>query len=60
MPTDLGRRTHAVLRIAAGMLFLQHGLQKLFGFFGGIQGSTVPLMSMLGVAGVVELTGGLC
>lgn len=59
MPTDLGRRTHAVLRIAAGMLFMEHGLQKLFGFFGGIQGTTVPLMSMLGVAGVLELAGGL-
>ncbi len=59
MPIDLGRRTHAVLRIAAGVLFLQHGLQKLFGFFGGIQGNSVPLMSMLGVAGVLELTGGL-
>src|SRR5262249_41343436 len=59
MPTDLGRRTHAVLRIAAGVLFLEHGLQKLFGLFGGIQGSTAPLMSLLGVAGVLETTGGL-
>jgi putative oxidoreductase len=59
MPTDLGRRTHAVLRIAAGFLFMEHGLQKLFGFFGGIQGTTVPLMSMMGVAGVLELAGGL-
>jgi putative oxidoreductase len=59
MPTDFGRRTHAVLRIAAGVLFIEHGLQKLFGFFGGIQGATVPLMSMLGVAGVLETAGGL-
>jgi putative oxidoreductase len=59
MPADLGRRTHAVLRIAAGFLFIEHGLQKLFGFFGGIQGTTVPLLSTLGVAGVLELTGGL-
>lgn len=59
MSTDLGRWTHAMLRIAAGMLFLQHGLQKLFGFFGGIQGSSVPLMSMFGVAGILELAGGL-
>jgi putative oxidoreductase len=48
-----------VLRIAAGVLFLQHGLQKLFGLFGGVQGAAVPLLSMLGVAGVLELTGGL-
>ena len=56
MPADLGRRTHALLRIAAGILFIQHGLQKLFGYFGG---STVPLTSLLGVAGLLEFTGGL-
>src|SRR5438067_596609 len=59
MPTDLGRWTHALLRIAAGVLFLEHGLQKLFGFFGGVQGATVPLVSMFGAAGVLELVGGL-
>jgi putative oxidoreductase len=59
MSTDLGRAAHALLRIAAGFLFLQHGLQKLFGLFGGVQGSAVPLMSQLGVAGVIETAGGL-
>jgi putative oxidoreductase len=59
MPVDLGRRTHAVLRIAAGLLFIQHGLQKLFGLFGGVQGTIVPLTSLLGLAGVIELAGGL-
>jgi putative oxidoreductase len=59
MSSDLGRGAHALLRIAAGLLFLQHGLQKLFGAFGGIQGSTVPLMSQLGVAGILEFAGGL-
>jgi len=59
MSSDLGRGAHALLRIAAGLLFLQHGLQKLFGFFGGIQGTTVPLMSQLGVAGMLEVGGGL-
>ena len=59
MPTNLARTAHAVLRIAAGLLFLQHGLQKLFGFFGGIQGATVPVTSMLGVAGVLECAGGM-
>jgi putative oxidoreductase len=48
-----------VLRIAAGVLFMEHGLQKLFGLFGGIQGSAVPLVSLFGLAGVLELTGGL-
>ena len=59
MWTDLGRWTHAVLRIGAGALFLEHGLQKLFGLFGGVQGGAVPVMSMLGAAGVVETAGGL-
>jgi putative oxidoreductase len=56
--TDLGRWAHAVLRIAAGILFIEHGLQKLFGFFGGVEGGTVSLTSMLGAAGVLELVGG--
>jgi putative oxidoreductase len=47
---------HALLRVGAGLLFMQHGLQKLFGFFGG---QTVPLASQLGVAGILELVGGV-
>ena len=60
MPRHLGRFTHAVLRIAAGVLFMQHGLQKLFGLFGGVgsPGATVPLFSQLGVAGMLEFVGG--
>lgn len=51
----------AVLRIGAGLLFMQHGAQKLLGMFGGVdqQGGTVELMSQMGVAGVLELVGGL-
>jgi putative oxidoreductase len=52
----------AVLRIGAGLLFMQHGAQKLFGWFGGVgetPGMTVPLASLMGVAGVLELFGGL-
>jgi putative oxidoreductase len=37
---------------------MEHGLQKLFGLFGGIQGRTVPLLSQLGVAGALEFGGG--
>jgi putative oxidoreductase len=59
MASDLGRGTHALLRIAAGFLFFEHGLQKLFGLFGGVQGSTVEIMSQLGVAGILETAGGL-
>lgn len=40
---------------------MQHGGQKLFGLFGGVDGtgSTAPLLSMYGVAGMIELIGGL-
>ena len=52
---------HAVLRIGAGLLFMQHGLQKLFGMFGGMDGNggSVELMSQMGLAGVLETFGGL-
>jgi putative oxidoreductase len=51
----------AVLRIGAGLLFMQHGAQKLFGMLGGAgpQGGSVPLMSQMGLAGVLEFFGGL-
>lgn len=50
-----------VLRIMAGLLFLQHGAQKLFGWFGGMDGSgaTADLVSLMGAAGVIEFFGGL-
>lgn len=54
--------THALLRIGAGLLFMEHGLQKLFGMFGGMggtPGATVPLASLMGLAGVLETFGGL-
>jgi len=56
----LGPTTHGVLRIGAGLLFMQHGLQKLFGFFGGMgpNGGSVPLVSQFGLAGVIETFGG--
>lgn len=58
---SFGPTTHAVLRIGAGLLFMQHGLQKLFGFFGGVgpNGDTVPLLSQFGLAGVLECFGAL-
>lgn len=51
----------ALLRIGAGVLFMQHGLQKLFGMFGGMGGTggTAELMSRMGLAGVLETFGGL-
>jgi putative oxidoreductase len=48
---------YAVLRIIAGLLFAMHGSQKLLGWPG--DGSTVQLTSMQGIAGLIELVGGI-
>ena len=45
----------AAFRVVAGLLFLFHGLQKLFGICGGTQ---MPLASQMGLSGVIELVGG--
>ena len=58
----LGGPAHAILRVGAGLLFVEHGVQKLFGLlggFGGHPGATAPLGSLLGVAGILEFVGGL-
>ncbi|HMF57427.1 MAG TPA: DoxX family protein [Pyrinomonadaceae bacterium] len=52
-------RLLSVLRIVAALLFVIHGAQKLFGFPMPMQGGTPPLMSMLGIAAVLEFFGGL-
>jgi len=53
--------THAFLRIGAGLLFFMHGAPKLFGWFGGMgpEGGTAELFSLMGLAGVLEVFGGL-
>ena len=52
--------TYFLLRVVAGLLFLQAGGMKLFGWFGGMpDGSTVPLLSQIGIGGVLEFFGGL-
>lgn len=47
---------YAIVRFVAGILFAFHGAQKLFGWFGG---QRVELASQLGLAGLIELLGGL-
>ena len=50
----------AALRIIAAVLFLQHGLTKLVGFPVGAAPGEQPLMTLLGLAGVIEvITGAL-
>jgi putative oxidoreductase len=53
---------YVLLRIVAGLLFACHGAQKLFGIFGGPGGQpgvSVPLFSLMGLAGCIEFAGGL-
>ena len=52
----VGPYVYTLLRIVAGLLFACHGAQKLFGVFGG---NRVPILSEFGLAGVIELAGGL-
>jgi putative oxidoreductase len=49
--------TYALLRIVAGLMFWQHGAQKLFGWLDGRQ--VQDLTSLMGLAGVLEFFGGL-
>jgi putative oxidoreductase len=51
----LAPAAYAALRFVAGALFMFHGLQKVFGMFGG---HAVPLMSRLGAAGILEAVAG--
>jgi putative oxidoreductase len=52
-------RALAVLRIVAAFLFVQHGTAKLFGFPAAAGQGTVELMSLAGLAGVLEVVGGV-
>lgn len=58
LATALGPWTeliYAVLRIVAGAAFMLHGLQKVFGL---LDGNKQPLLSQMGVGGLIELVGG--
>jgi putative oxidoreductase len=59
MEKFLGRYSEAIyalFRFMAGVMFLLHGTQKLFGFPGGRD--PVELISLPGRAGVIESVGG--
>jgi putative oxidoreductase len=49
----------SVLRIIAAFLYMQHGAQKLFGFFAMPQMHSFPLLSFMGLGGVLEFFGGI-
>jgi len=45
-----------VFRVLIGLFFIVHGVQKVFGLAGK---DPQPLASLMGVAGIIELVGGL-
>jgi len=55
----LQSRVLSVLRVVAGFLFLAHGTQKLLGFPASPGVPIFPLSSLLGVAGAIEIVGGV-
>ena len=52
-------RVLSILRIVSAFFFIQHGSQKLFGFPGAHQSGPPELLSLIGVAGILEFFGGL-
>lgn len=61
--TDFDRswapRVLSILRIAAGLFFLQHGMAKLLGFPHVAYFDDLQLFSLVGLAGVLEIVGSL-
>jgi putative oxidoreductase len=52
-------RLLAALRIISALLFLEHGLVKVFGFPAGAAPGQQPLLSVFGIAGLIEAVGGV-
>jgi putative oxidoreductase len=59
IPPRWAPRLLSILRIVAAFLFIAHGTQKLFAFPIDEPRDPEPLLSMMGVAGVLEVFGGL-
>ena len=61
IPAWLLGTTHSLLRIVTGALFMQHGVQKLFGFLTDPTrpwNGAPPMFSQVWIAGVLEVFGG--
>ena len=56
--TRFAPQTHALLRIVAGLLFLEHGTVKLLHFPVGMPMPTGPEGTLMLVAGIIELVAG--
>jgi putative oxidoreductase len=50
-------RMLSILRIVAALLFLEHGLAKFFGFPHVANFDSLNLVSLIGVAGLIEIIG---
>jgi putative oxidoreductase len=59
IPPRWAPRLLSILRIVAACLFIAHGTQKLFAWPIGEPRDPAPLLSVMGVAGVLETFGGL-
>ena len=55
---DWSPRLLSVVRILLGLIYLQHGLQKYFGF-PSAQPANFHIVSMVGAAGAIEIIGSL-
>ena len=58
LQTTWAPRLLSVLRLIAGFLFIAHGTQKLFNYPVSANGAA-PLVSMIGLAGILEVGGGV-
>lgn len=62
MNMDMAKQiTFSLLRVVAGLLFLQAGGMKIFDWFGGIPaqyGGHPPMLSQVWIGGVLEFYGG--
>ncbi|GJD96886.1 DoxX family protein [Methylobacterium iners] len=56
--TTWAPRLLSVLRIMTGLLFMAHGTQKLLGFPAVSERGMPALLSLPGIAGILELVGG--
>jgi len=59
MLSNLAPYLLSLLRIVAALLFFEHGTQKLFGYPPGPPFTGFPNFSLLGIAGMLEVAGGI-
>jgi putative oxidoreductase len=59
IPASWSLPLQSIFRIVIGLLFLQHGTAKILGFPHLPHLDALPLMSLAGVSGLIELVGGV-